>query len=137
MAHYHPKYSDIDISFTPNPYQVLNTGKGDIMTRTEVNSVKGAIRNLIQFSFGDKTPFHPEISANIRRLLFEQNDLLSAVVAKRTLGDLLMKYEPRADIQQVDVEMFPDENGARIIIVFNIVNQTNPNKLEIDIERVR
>lgn len=131
------KYSDLDISFTPNPYQVLNTGKGDLVSRNDVVAVRGAIRNLIQFNVGDKTPFHPEIAANIRALLFEPADILTAAVAKRRLGDLLTQYEPRVEVQQIDVQMFPDENGAVLTIVFNIINQSNPQKLEISIERVR
>lgn len=131
------KYSDLDISFTPNPYQVLNTGKGDLVSRIDATAVKGAIRNLIQFNYGDKTPFHHELATNINAILFEPADILTAAVAKRKLGDILTQYEPRIEVQQIDVQMFPDENGAVLTIVFNIVNQSNPQKLEISIERVR
>lgn len=130
------KYSDIDISLAPHPGEVAVRGKGDIMTKDNEAAVKQSIRNLINLNLFDK-PFHPEIAANVRSLLFENTDALTATIMKRELGSLLARYEPRAVFQSIEVNLDPDANGCRFIFVFNIINTSNPLRLEIRLDRVR
>jgi hypothetical protein len=130
------KYSDLDISMKPHPGQVLASGKGDLVLKTDENAVKQSLRNLIQFNTGDK-PFHPDIASNVRRLLFENVDILTGAILKRNLSDIISIYEPRVIINSIDVSINNDDYEALVNIVFTIINTSNPVRLEIAIERSR
>ena len=130
------QYSDIDLSFRPHPGQVSATGKGDIVPKINEAAVKNSIRNLINFDSFSK-PFNHEIATNVRRLLFDNVDILTASLLKRSIGNIISTYEPRVVINDISVELDHDSYGAKFFIDFTVINQSNPTKLEIRIDRVR
>ena len=57
-------YQDLDLDFQ------INSATKDIQKLTDVESVKRAVRNLINTNHYER-PFHPEIGSNLRAMLFE------------------------------------------------------------------
>ena len=61
-------YKDLNLDFQ------INTATKDIQKITDVESVKRAVRNLVNLNHYEK-PFHPEIGSNLRAMLFENLSL--------------------------------------------------------------
>ncbi len=109
------QFSDIDLKFTKNP----NTG--DISKRRGANSVKQAIKNLILTEYYEKL-FKPGIGSNIRKLLFEPIDFITATRLETSIRTVIENYEPRAIF--LNVEVIPDavNLGYTINVTFGIKN---------------
>lgn len=121
---------DLDLNFESHP----NTG--DVSKLTGTNAVKRSLRNLFNLNTFDK-PFHPEISANIRNLLFEnsnpflENDLLERI------KEVARRYEPRASISNIAVRMSDDENLLSIKVIFSVPPSTTIETVTLNLERIR
>lgn len=124
-------FSDVNISFTPHPV----TGKLPVLKNAD--AVKRAVRNLILTNFGER-PYDMTYGGNIRAMLFENaDDPILQDELSRTITNTIRNYEPRADVDRVQVVSNPDSNVLVVKIRFMIVNQRFPVDLEVAIERVR
>jgi len=123
-------YSDLNMSFTPNPITQ------DILKVTGPNSVVQAVVNLVQLSHYDK-PFHPEIGSNIRSLLFEQLDMVTADALAKEISYLLGNFEPRIKTKNVIVQSNSNLDGYDIEIEFYLLNLTSPLTISVFLQRLR
>ena len=101
------------------------------------DAVKRAVRNLILTNHGERQ-YDMLYGGNIRAMLFENADdpiLQDEMV--RIITNTINKYEPRAKVDRVIVDVKPDSNTLVVKIRFMIVNQRFPVDLEVAIERVR
>jgi phage baseplate assembly protein W len=124
-------FSDVNVSFTPHPV----TGKLPVLKNAD--AVKRAVRNLILTNFGER-PYEPLYGGNVRAMLFENTDdpLLDSLIRSR-IETAIDKYEPRAKVESVVVDVKPDSNALVIKIRFMVFNERFPVDLEVAIERVR
>jgi phage baseplate assembly protein W len=101
------------------------------------DAVKRAVRNLILTNFGER-PYEPLYGGNVRAMLFENTDdpLLDSLIRSR-IETAIDKYEPRAKVESVVVDVKPDSNALVIKIRFMVFNERFPVDLEVAIERVR
>ena len=110
-----PDYVDLDLDFLPNPSTAdINMKRGD-------EAIKRSIRNLIFTNYYER-PFQPDLGGNIRRLLFEQVDSLTAAQLEREISDVIGNFEPRAQVSRVEAIAAPDENKYQIYLEFFIIN---------------
>lgn len=123
-------YTDIDLDFTPNP---LN---GDVPLKRDEDAVKRAIRNLVLTERFDR-PFRPELAARVRGLLFELANPLTALQVRSNVISVLERYEPRAKILDVAVEMQPDTAALFVTIVFRMVKTNRTATVKITLTRTR
>ena len=81
-------YSDLDLNFTIHPV------KKDINRYTNETAVVNSIKNLILTNHYER-PFQPEIGSNVRRLLFENMDTITATTLEKEIQKQLngLKYE--------------------------------------------
>jgi phage baseplate assembly protein W len=124
------QYSDINLLFTAHP------ATADITKKTDEEAVKASIRNLIQTKNYER-PFHPEIGCQIYSLLFENYTPIVKQVMKKTIFDVIDKFEPRAQIIDVIIRDKPDENSIDVEVVFKLLNSERPITLRTAISRVR
>tara|TARA_Y100000592_G_C5420156_1_gene292789 strand:+ start:347 stop:802 length:456 start_codon:yes stop_codon:yes gene_type:complete len=108
-------YSDLDLFFTKRPVDK------DVNTLTNVQAIKRSVRNLVLTNFYEK-PFHPEIGSGVRELLFENASPLTSLAISQAITDVINNYEPRANLNFVDVNAQLDNNAYDISINFSIVN---------------
>lgn len=106
-------YSDFNINFSVNPIT------GDLNRVLGVNSVVQSIMNLVQTNHYE-IPFHPEIGGNVRRLLFELCDGVTANLLSKEIQDVLANFEPRATVLDVIVQSNNDQDGYAVTIVFQV-----------------
>jgi len=128
-------FKDLDLSFIVHPV------KKDINKHVGVKAVINSIKNLVLTNHYEK-PFQPEIGSNVRKLLFENLDSVTAIVMQREIYQVIKNYEPRAisdnqDDIQVIVKPDYDRNAFSVEIYFRVINQTQPITITFFLERIR
>ena len=123
-------YSDLNLNFTKNP------ATKDVARLTDVEAVKRSVRNLILTNRYER-PFHPEIGANIRALLFENMTPVTEQLLTQQIEQTIDTYEPRAKLSQVVVQGDLDRNEYLTTIKFNVVNVPGEIILTEFLQRLR
>ena len=124
------QFRDLDLNFTIHPL------KKDINKHLDSTAVINAIKNLVLTSHYEK-PFNPDYGSNVRKLLFETLDIITASAIEREIKQTIESFEPRVRI--IGIAVIPDEenNGFSVRMEFSIVNQTNPVSISFLLERTR
>ena len=123
-------YSDFDIAFKAHPIT------GDLVKKTGAAAVVQSIIDLVQLNHYEK-PFHPEIGGNVRKLLFEPLDNVTANLLANEIKLILANFEPRATVLGVYVENNVTDDGFNVIIEFSIVTLSDPITISVFLERLR
>ena len=123
-------YSDLDLNFTIHPV------KKDINRYTNETAVVNSIKNLILTNHYER-PFRPDIGSNVRRLLFENMDTITATTLEKEIAQTIKNYEPRANISRLNVSPDYDNNGFNVYMEFYVINRTNPITINFFLERIR
>ena len=123
-------YKDLDLDFGRNV--VTN----DVNKLTGVEAVKRSVRNLIQTNHFER-PFHPELGGNVRALLFEPLNMFTAMNLEKKIAEVLLNFEPRAQINQVRAEPNVDQNSFFASINFKVVGIPGVVTVETMLERLR
>ena len=123
-------FRDLDLNFTIHPV------RKDINVYKNEFAIINSIKNLVLTNHYDR-PFQPEIGSNIRRLLFEQVDSITAAQIEREITEVIGNFEPRAQVSRVDAVPSPDENLYKIRLEFFIINSSDPITINFFLERIR
>ena len=123
-------YSDLDLNFTIHPV------KKDINRYTNETAVVNSIKNLILTNHYER-PFQPDIGSNVRRLLFENMDTVTATTLEKEIAQTISNYEPRANISKINVSPDYGNNGFNVYMEFYVVNRTTPITINFFLERIR
>jgi len=124
-------FKDFNFNFAKHPVT------GDIAKLTDVSSVKASVKNLVFTNFYER-PFHPEIGSDVRAALFENVSPLVAARLGRNIEDVIVNFEPRAELISVIVRADIDRNAYEATIKFNVVNtETEEQTLNLFLERLR
>lgn len=124
-------YSDLNFSFTKHPVS------DDVTKKTNEEAIKQALKSLVLLGRGEK-PFHPEIGGGVYDLLFENMDEPgNEDYLKLRIEQVINAYEPRVELQGVQVENLYDQNAIAITIYFLIVNTLTPSSVDIFLKIAR
>ena len=123
-------FSDIDLSFEPNP------SSGDIFKVTDEVAIKRSLKNLILTNHYER-PFHSEIGTPLRSILFENYSPMLVINIKKAIEYLVGFYEPRVTLLDVVVDPFEDESQVNVGILFKIKNTSNQLALVVALDRTR
>ena len=99
-------------------------------------AVINSIKNLVSTNHYE-IPFQPEIGCNIRKLLFEPLDMVTATLIEREIIETIDNFEPRASVSKVVIKPDFDNNGFQVELLFKIINRTDPVAIKFFLERVR
>lgn len=124
------EFKDLDLNFNIHPI------KKDINKNVGSLAIINSVKNLLLTNYYEK-PFQPQIGSNVRRLLFENLDVITASTIEQEIRRVISNYEPRADVKTVIVQPDFDRNGFSVYMEFFVVNQTNPITINFFLERVR
>lgn len=119
-------YSDIPLSFTPNPIT------GDVTALSDERSVRIALMNLLRTPIGSK-PFYPQYGTNLERYLFDPADALTESELNEEIAITIQKFEPR--VRLISIESSIDDNGVDIKIDYFIINVPGQQTLETTLTR--
>jgi phage baseplate assembly protein W len=123
-------FSDLDMDLTIDPLTK------DVSAITGENTVKQALKNLLQFKKYDK-PFHPEIDSGITDLLFENANSMIMFQMKRKITEMIRSYESRIRGLQVDIVDLSDQNSYQVDVQFQIQNSVQTYRATVIVERIR
>lgn len=124
------EYSDLDLNFAIHPIRKdINHHFGD-------QAVIHAVKNLIMMNHYDKL-FQPDIGCNIRKLLFENMDNITASALDREIRQTITNYEPRVNLKNLSVNPDFDNNAFSITMEFFILNRTDPVTIKFLLHRTR
>jgi phage baseplate assembly protein W len=123
-------YKDLDLNFAIHPI------KKDINKVIGENAVIASLRNLLLTAQFER-PFQPYLGGNIKALLFEPLDVITAKNLEVQIKTTVDNFEPRVIVQSVLVKPDFDNNGFIVNLTFRLVNQLNPIQITFFLERVR
>ena len=124
------RYKDLDLSFTPHPI------KKDVNIFVDDTAIINSVKNLLLTNHYER-PFNPDLGSNIRKLLFENIDAVTAIMIEREITQTIANFEPRVSV--IGTTVIPDytNNGFNIQLYFNIINRTEPITINFFLERIR
>lgn len=129
MARKHT-YSDIDMSFTPNPVT------GDIGKKYDSNAIKKSIESLILTKFNERK-YNSALGSFVAGLQFENMDPMTGVLIEESIKQLVFNFEPRASVTSVDVTADPDSNEVSANINYIETVTKEPVQLRLVLARTR
>lgn len=130
MANLTNNYSDIDLTFQPQPTT------GDISLVVDARDVVASVRNLLLTNHYDR-PWQPALGSNIKRLLFENITPLMETDIVQEIKNTINNFEPRVTIQNINVKANPQKDGYDISMTFFIGNNTQATQISVFLERTR
>jgi len=123
-------FRDLDLNFTIHPI------RKDINTHKNEYAIINSVKNLVLTNHFER-PFQPEIGSNIRRLLFENVDTVTAAQIEREITETVENFEPRVQVSKVTAAADPDNNGYKVTLEFFVINNANPITINFFLERIR
>lgn len=125
-----PGYSDISTNFSQHPIQ------RDVSLLLNEDAVKRSLRNILLTSKGERL-IDPDFGAGLTRYLFEPLIPSTVQIIKTEIKNAIETYEPRVLINKIDVSGDTAKNELRVSITFSTTNITEPQSLEVILDRVR
>jgi phage baseplate assembly protein W len=123
------KYSDIDLTFTARP-------SGDVYKKIDAAAVKQSVKNLLLTSRYEK-PFQPNFGANLNSALFALDTDYDPDYIQDLIADAIAKYEPRARVLEISLNLLPETNALDATIVFQVVNTNETVSVDVSLTRLR
>jgi len=124
------RYIDLNLSFLNNPVTK------DISVLTDVDAVKQSVKDLVLTQHFER-PFHPELGCNVTTMLFENATAITAISIKRDIQDVITNFEPRVQLQNVVVNVSPDQNGFDVTITYYVLNIAEVQTVNFFLQRLR
>jgi phage baseplate assembly protein W len=117
----------------------LNPLTGDVSIKKGNDAIRQSLKNLLFLEAFDK-PFNPAIDVGLSEVLFENLplDVFQEIISSK-INYIIKEYEPRVEVQKVEIEERQDENKLLIDITYKIKNQAlqESQNLQLFLERVR
>lgn len=129
MAH-ESLFTDVDLAFLPNPIS------GDIGKKLDDNAIKQSLKILLLSMFYER-PFHSELGSPIRAMLFEPITPMLGVTMQKHIEQVISNYEPRVEIQEVEVLLREEQNTMEIKLYYTILNTSALQTFDLILERTR
>lgn len=128
-------YIDVDLSFTAKPGPG-NGLLGDIYKKFDVGAIFQSVKNIVLTGEGEK-PFDQNFGVGIANELFEFNDSITRNSIKRKLQNNILYYEPRVDINNIDIQSYENQHTLAIIIELRIKNTNEVVTFTTYVNRLR
>lgn len=124
-------FKDISLSFKKHPIT------RDVVVLSNETAISRSIRNLVLTALGER-PFQPDLGSRISRSLFELLDFGTASIIKKDISLTIKNFEPRVEINTIEVTPNYDSNGYDVLISYFIVGQPRtPKTLEFILQATR
>lgn len=107
-------FRDISATFQSNPLNL------DLVALRNENAIARSIRNLVMTVPGER-PFNPVLGSNVYQLLFENFDNQTAYAIKSQIETTIDNFEPRVELDDVEVVADFDNHEFNVIIRYQIV----------------
>ncbi len=112
-------FKDISLSFKPHPIT------RDVIPLKNERAIARSVKNLILTQLSER-PFQPSLGSNVSGSLFDLMDAGSAAVISDEIRNTIDNFEPRVELQNVEVVPYYDSNAFDITIVYIIIGVDVP-----------
>ena len=123
-------FRDFDMDFIAHPVT------GDLVIKKGANAVSQALKNLVLLHSGE-LGFNPEKGSGVHYLLFENFTPANINMLQKKITEVILFYEPRAELVQLIVSDEADDNHLKVDVVYRIQNSEQPITVTLFLERVR
>ena len=125
---YGKDYVDFDMDFDKHP------AHGDLSQVKKSTAISRSLKNILNMNPGERL-FQPDVEGGLGPLLFENfNDLTTSRIESK-IRQAIGKFEPRADVQTINVQPSPEDNAYLVNIVYIPDNDIQETNLEVYLER--
>jgi len=108
----------------------------DISIKADANAIKASIKHLV-LTMNYERPFHSQIGSQVKALMFELATPMTQILLQHSITDVITGYEPRVQLLNVIVDMNSESYSANVTIYFQIINTTQPLRIDLVLERAR
>lgn len=108
----------------------------DISVKTDANAIKAAVKHLVLTSNYERH-FHSDVGSQVRAIMFEPATPMTQILLQRSIVDVINSYEPRVQLIEVIVSLDNPSYSANVTIFFQIINTTQPLRIDLVLERAR
>jgi len=124
-------FKDISMSFGKNPMT------NDLIALKNANAIARSVRNIVLTIPGEK-PFDPYFGSNVRNILFENLDNISASLIVDEIRSSIQNYESRVELVSVEAVPDFDNNTYDVVIIYDIIGaDIPPQELQFALETAR
>lgn len=124
-------FKDLSMTLKVNPIT------DDLVALKNANAIARSLRNLVFTDQGERF-FEPELGGNIKSLLFENMDSLTASDVEDSISQTIRLQEPRVEL--IDVKATPnfENNEMDVRLQYRIVGlELEPQQLEFALQPTR
>lgn len=104
-------YQDITSNF------LLNSNKTDVLCNHDINAIFGSLRNIFTYTPGERM-LKPDFGIDFKGLLYEPMNDHTANSIGLVIYNAIQKWEPRLDIESLNIDAEPDANTYYISLKF-------------------
>jgi phage baseplate assembly protein W len=122
------QYSDISLSFVPNPLS------GDVRPVIDEAAVKNSLLNLIRTPVGTR-PSNLDYGSRVEEYLFAQADPETEAELNEEVASSIERFEPRAMVVSVESNIL--DYGVEIIVEYYVKNFKDKQILRTVISRTK
>lgn len=130
MAKVIPVFADIDLRFEKHPVT------GDISRKINDEAIRISMKNLILTRFYER-PFNSSLGSSVKNILFEPVTPMLGPTIKKSIEQVITNFEPRIDLESVDVSVIADNNAVDVKIYYRILGSQALKTFAIILERTR
>lgn len=105
-------------------YPVLLDENYEIALAEGEQDIEQAIWIILSTAFGERL-MHPDFGCGIHDLVFAPNNTGTAGLARFYVEDALIRWEPRIDLEEVEIQADPDQQELLLISVSYRVRTTD------------
>jgi len=116
---YKDLFLDIKNSYSYNAQLNRKEELKDIAGVYDIEAIKNSITNALLTSPGEKI-LNPEFGIDLRRFIFEPVDIFTTQEIRADIEENLPNFEPRIELEKVDVEALEDQQQYNIQLQINV-----------------
>ena len=116
---YKDLFLDIKNSYSYNAQLNRKEELKDIAGVYDIEAIKNSITNALLTSPGEKI-LNPELGIDLRRFIFEPVDIFTTQEIRADIEENLPNFEPRIELEKVDVEALEDQQQYNIQLQINV-----------------
>ncbi len=116
---YKDLFLDVKNSYSYNAQLNRKEELKDIAGLYDIEAIKNSIANALLTSPGEKI-LSPEFGIDLRRYIFEPVDEFTEEDIKEDIADNLPKFEPRIELEKVEVQGLEEEQQYNIQLQINV-----------------
>jgi hypothetical protein len=113
----------------------INPVSNDVVRNVDLQAIKESIKNLVMTERGERL-FQPELGCDVHSMLFESLTPDLIITAKSMIEDVLTKYEPRIEVENVTI-LSKNDGIVYITVRFYTLNISEAIEYTIKIDRIR